>query len=227
MKRITVKELIAFRNKSDRSKIRFALELKTRKPTEPLADGNGGGDHWITSTSCIHNVLKSRNRNDYDSKIQELKTRLQNTSIANTKLRHQRNIDILTRFKDFEFEDFIPNHDLTYQTISKQFKIVYIETYPIAVKPDFIYAYEQDGKSRIGSIWLVTKLNGFSKEEIGMFCEVLYRSLNKNYSGSYQLAEEYCVVIDTFSVRAVRYSDLSNGDVPFLIDGTLKKIKEL
>ena len=73
MEKITVKELVEFREKtSDKSKRNFAQKLKLRKPKEKV-DGkkDGGGNYWSISNSCIQNVFKDKNEDYYDSKIEK------------------------------------------------------------------------------------------------------------------------------------------------------------
>lgn len=226
MQRITVKELIAFRRKSDRSKKTWANVLKTRKPKEKSKD-NKGGNYWVTSTSCIQKVIKLGDKSEYDSKIDDLHERFINTPNHKIKQKHQRNIDVLTRFKEVELDDIKPSDDVVYQKVSKAMNIIEVDRFPVFVNPNLVFSFDQNGKNEIGAIWLVTQKDGFSKDELGMFCEMMYRFLNKSYSRSYQVAHEYCVVIDTFSLRTVRYNELTDGDVPLLIDSTLKNIIDL
>jgi hypothetical protein len=60
MEKITVKELVEFNRKSsDKAKKNFANKLKTRPAKQKKSDDkDGGGDYWVTSTSCIYNVIK-------------------------------------------------------------------------------------------------------------------------------------------------------------------------
>lgn len=225
MERITVKDLINFRRKSDRSKKKWANELKTRKPKEKSKDDKGG-NYWITSTSCIQNVIKSGDKREYDSKIDDLYERFKNNPNDKAKKQYQKNIEILTRFKEVELNDIKPI-DVDYQKVLKTTNVIEIDKFPVFVNPNLVFSFDQNGNKTIGSIWLVTQKNGFSKDELGMFCEMLYRFLHKSFSDNYQIAHQYCVVIDTLSLRTSRYEELINGDVPFLIEGTLKSIKEL
>ncbi len=89
-----------------------------------------------------------------------------------------------------------------------------------------LFCHERNGKKEIGALWLIPQLKGFQKSELGMFCEMLYRFLVKNYSADYQISEDYCIAIDTFNAQQIIYSELSEGKVPFLIDKTLNDIKE-
>ncbi|MGU9937940.1 hypothetical protein ACNFNZ_05090 [Empedobacter brevis] len=228
MEKIRIKELIDFRNRSEKSRKTFAHKLKNRKPKEKSEnDTEGGGDYWVTSTSCIYNVGKSGNKDLYGEKIDELHSKYENSEDKRIKTMYQRNIEILTSFIDFDLEDLKPKVECKFESIPKQLKVIQVDNFPIFVNPNLIFSFENKGKNEIGAIWLVPKLNGFNKTELGMFCEMLYRFLVKNYGSEYQISEEYCLVIDTFNAQKIDYFDLLKGNVPFLIDKTLKELKEL
>jgi hypothetical protein len=228
MEKITVKELTEFRKISDKRKKTLAFNLKNRPPKVKKQDEEGkGGDYWKSSTSCIYEVFKHNKEELYSSKIEEIRIKFNNAIIKRIKDMHQRNIDILNNFMDFEFDDVKPNYDLKYEPIPRNSKIVTLDNFPLFVNPGVVFSFEKNGKKELGALWLVTLLNGYKKEELGMFCEMLYKFLKRNYSDDSQLSLDYCVVIDTFSGRKVTYSELVNGDVPFLVDITLEEIKKL
>lgn len=228
MEKISIKDLVDFRRKSDKVKKRYAEKIKNRKPKEIIeTKSEGGGDYWITSTSCIRNVIKDNNKNLYDLKIDELHSKFEFTELKRTKSMYQRNINILNSFKDFDLDDLKPIDDLKYEKVLKLTKIVAVNNFPLFVDPSLIYSFDKNGEKELGALWLIPRLDGFSKDELGMFCEMLYRFLIKNYSEKNLISEKYCIVIDTFNARSIKYTELTNGDVPFLIDKTLKEIKEL
>jgi hypothetical protein len=228
MEKITVKELTEFRKKSERSKKTLALKLKTRSPKiKTEEDKSGGGNYWKPSTSCVYNVFKQNDPSLYDSKIEELIAWHNASGIKHVKERWLRNIEILNNMKDFDFDAIKPSNILSYQSIPRRFQIITIDKFPVYVSPEVVFSYEKNGKSELGALWLVTLLNGYKKEELGMFCEMLYMFLDVNYSEKFQLSPDHCIVIDTYSGRKVTYSELIRGDVPFLVKGTLEEIKKL
>jgi len=229
MEKITIKELIEFREKSGVRKKNFANKLKTKKPKEKVStdEENGGGDYWVSCTSCIQRVFKSGSKDEYDDKIEDLQARYQNAQLKHVKDRHQSNIDILMRFKDFELDQFKPHVDLRYEKISRQSMVVPVDGIPLYVAPGVLFSFEQNGKQHLGAVWLTPKKGGYTKDELGMFCEMLYRFMVKNYSDTYQISEEYCVAIDTFNARSVRYTELVSGNIPYLIDSTLKELNQV
>lgn len=226
MQKITIKELIEFKRKiSEKSKKKFADKLKHRKEKEKT-DNDGGGDYWVTSTSCIYNVFKHDSKEFYDSKIEELQSKFESVDDIRIKSMYERNINILTNFKDFDINDLRPLNISKFETVHKDSKIVTIGNLPLYINPTLLFCHERNGKKEMGALWLIPQLEGFTKSELGMFCEMLYKFLVKNFSTDYQISEDYCVAIDTFNAQVVIYNDLLNGTIPFLINKTIDEIKE-
>jgi len=228
MQKIKVKELVEFRRKStERGKRNFAQKLKTRSPKEKKESDDGGGDYWVTSTSCIYQVIKQDNIDLLDEKITDLLSRLQGAEDKRSKLMHQRNIDILTAFKDFDYKKLLPSKKFQIEKIPNDKKIILIKQFPIVVMPQIVFSFKRKEKKEIGAIWLIPQIGGFKKSELGMFCETLYRFLNENYSENYQISTNYCLAVDTYNVQILSYTDLLNGDISHLIENTLEEIKSL
>lgn len=227
MQKITIKELVTFRRKSsDRTKKNYAYKLKYRKEKVKTETKNeGGGDYWITSTSCIYNVFKNDKKEYYDSKIEELQTKYEKTDDIRIKSMYERNINILNSFKDFDFDELRPTEITKIEKVHTDSKIITKNAIPLYVNPSMLFCHERNGKKEIGALWLVPQLEGFKKSELGMFCEILYQFLSNNYSANYQISDDFCIVIDTFNTQTVTYSELLNGKIPFLIDETINQIK--
>jgi len=229
MQKISIKELVAFTRKpNDRAKKNFAYKLKSRTAKEKKEDDeSGGGDYWITSTSCINNVFKHNNKDLYDGKIEELAEKVTAAELNQVKSMFQRNIDILNNFKDFHIEDIRPSKILKFETVQRAHTIVYIDDFPLYISPSVLFCHERRGKKELGAIWLVAQVGGFKKNELGMFCEMLYEFLIKHYSEDYQISEDLCIAIDTFSAQKISYKELKNSNASSLVKKTLKEIKNL
>jgi hypothetical protein len=229
MQKISIKELIDFRRKpTDSGRRNLAYKLKNREAKERTSDdeNSSGGDYWVTSTSCIYNVFKHNKNEFYDNKIDELNAKRENAEVKRTKSMHQRNIDILVNFKDFQFNEFRPFKILKFVTVQKAHKIINVDNFPIYVNPSLLFCHERNGKNELGAIWLVPQLNGYKKDELGMFCEILHDFLIKNYSNEYQISDDLCVAIDTYNAQKVIYQELINSHAPLLIKKTLEEIKK-
>ena len=228
MERITIKELIEFREKtSEKSKKNFAFKLKNRKAKEKKVDDkDGGGNYWAISSSSIYNTFKNGKDDYYDEKIIDVQLRQQNTQNKRDITMYQRNLDILNNFKEFELLDLRPSDIKNFETIHKDQKIITVENFPLYINPSLVFIFEKNGKKEIGALLLVPKLEGYQKSQLGMFCELLHKFLIKHYSTDYQISEDHCIAIDTFNAQKLSYSELSNGSVPLLISKTIEELKK-
>lgn len=228
MHKITVNELIEFNRKpTDKGKKNFAYKLKTRLPKEKkeLDEEGGGGDYWITSTSCIYNVIKKDDTGFYDKKLEDLSVKYEGTEKKGPKEMHRRNIEILTSFRDFNHMEVRPAKILKFETVQTVHKVIFMDNFPLYVTPSILFAHERNGKIELGGVWLVAKLNGFSKKELGMFCELLYKFLTRNYSDRYQISEDLCIAVDTYGAQKITYDELAKGKIPFTVQKTIDEIK--
>jgi hypothetical protein len=229
MQKIAIKELVEFTRKStDKGKKNFASKLKTRVPKEKKDDEeSGGGNYWVTSTSCIYNVFKHNKNDYYESKLDDLAIKYEAAEDKRIKSMFQRNIDILTNFKDFNFNDIRPSEILKFETVQKVHKVINIDNFPLYLNPSLLFAHKRNGKKELGAVWLIPQLRGFKKNELGLFCEILHEFLIKNYSDNYQISDDLCIAIDTFNAQKVSYNELLSGVIPFLLQKTLNEIKGL
>ncbi len=230
MEKIKINELVDFRRKqSDKSKRNFINKLKNRIPkllTETEKEEEDPRDYWVFSTSCIYNAYKNGSDEFYDPKIEELQLKMAKPELKSSPLSmYKRNRDILLSFKEFGLNSLRPEK-LIRQSVQKEHKIITLTDFPLYVKPTLVFSHERNGKNEIGALWLVPQVDGFKKSELGIFCEVLYRFLIKNYSDNFQISYDYCIAIDTFNAQAITYSDLLNDNIPFLLDKTLNEMKD-
>jgi hypothetical protein len=229
MEKITIKELIEFRGRpSGKLKNNFAFKLKTRKPKEKLEDAkDSGGNYWAISTSSIYNTFKSGKDEYYDLKIDDVILRQATTGSDKDKVMYQRNLDILNNFKEFDLHHLRPLDIANFETVHKEQKIILINNLPIYINPSLVFCFERNGKKEIGAVALIPQLGGYQKSQLGMFCEMLYKFLHKHYSNEYQIAEDFCIAIDTYNAQKVIYVELLTGKIPRLVDITIDEIKSL
>ena len=224
MKKITIKKLIEFRSKNNRTKITFVDNLKKEKIK---SEDNSGGDYWISCLSAIRNAYKFDNIDLLDEKIDLLIDKINISGSKRIKDQFQRNIDIINSFKDYDFQHLKPKADLTFLKQTKQNSIYEIKKIPVEAKPCHIFTFSKDKKEQIGGIWFIAQLNGFNKSELGMFIDILYRYLKKNYSKDFNVNPSFCIAVDLFNSQDVNYSDIQNGSIQKLIDSTIEDIKKL
>lgn len=224
MKKISVKDLVEFRRKSDRGKKTFIENVKSNR-IEKSTDG--GGDYWIPSLSAIRNSYRSLELNLIDEKIDELKEKLNNNKHTITKNMYQRNIEILRRYKDMDFKKLRPNSKLSFLKKTSGNSLLTVKGLQIEVKPCHIYTFEKDDEEKVGAIWFTAKINGYLIEEIGLFCDMLYRFLRNNYSKKYHLIPKYCIVVELLSGKVIDYSEIESGKISQLLASTLDEINRL
>lgn len=221
MDKITIKNLIDFINKSERSKKTFANNLKQDKKSKNAS----GGDYWISSLSTISNIFKTNNIDLIEDKIELLHNKIENSEDKRTKLMFQRNIDILYSFLDFDFQNIKPNLDLKFIKKPEIKAIIDIQGFPIHAKPNHVFTFNNNGNDEIGAVWFVAKLEGYKKHELGIFTDMLFRYLNKNYSKDYKINPSYCSAVDVSNGHDVNYKNILKYEIPILIDKTIEEIK--
>lgn len=223
MKKITVKNLIDFRTKNDKTKITFVNNLNKEKQR---LDDSSGGDYWITSLSAISNAYKDDDTDLLDMKISELVDKIQIAQDKRVKDQFQRNIDILNTVKEINLKDYKPDTELTYIRQPKNDSLLQINGLPIESKPRFIFVFKGSNDNEIGGIWFVAKLSGCSINELGMFAEMIFRYLYKYHSKDYYVNAKYCIALDVTDGKATSYQDVLDGKVPSLIESTIDDIKK-
>lgn len=223
MKKLSVKSIIDFRKKSDRGKKNFAINLK--QSIEKAID-EGGGDYWISCVSSISNAFKENDKSLVKDKIEELEQKLEETPYTKTKTMYQRNIDILYNYEDVNFKRMQPSG---MQIIKKKKanSILTIKGLQIEAKPNHVFTFKTNDIDEIGAIWFIAKLGGYSKDELGMFAEMLYRYLKVNFSTKYVINTKYCIAIDITSRSVINYSQIQKGDVPAIFIPTIDEIRSL
>jgi len=226
MKKITVKKLIEFRKKTDRTKITFINKFK-KVVVKSNDVKSSGGDYWISCLSSIRNVFKNDNKDLLDEKINLLNIKISLSEINRIKNQFKRNIDILNNLKEFDFKILKPNTNLTFLKQLKKDSILEIGNIPIEAKPCNIFTFSIDDKFQIGGIWFVAQLEGFNKNELAMFTDILYRYLKKHYSKDFYVNPAYCSAVDLFNGQSLNYFDIQNDSFPLLIDSTIDEINNL
>jgi hypothetical protein len=224
MKKITIKNLIEFRGKNERTKITFVNNLKKEKKN---SDDSSGGDYWISCLSAIRNTFKYDNTDLLDEKIELLKDKIKVSEIKRIKNQFQRNIDIINNFKEYDFQHLKPNVDMTFLKQIKHQFLIDIKGLPVESKPCHIFSFSENNSEEIGGIWFIAQLKGFKKSELGMFTDILYRYMEKHYSERFYVNPKYCIAVDLFNGQEVNYEEIKNGNIPILIDQTLEELKKI
>lgn len=148
MKKLSIKELIKFRNKSDRSKSTFARNLKFEKQE---VNDEGGGDYWISCVSAISNSYKLNDLSFITDKRHELEGKHDETDHKRTKTMYKRNIDILYNFESMDFKKWRPSK-LTFAKKHKEDEILSINGLEVKAMPNHVFSFRRQDKNEIGAI---------------------------------------------------------------------------
>ena len=222
MKTLSVKSLIAFREKSPKGKRSFAAAVKLDKPE---ADNEGGGDYWISSLSAVSNGFKTNDVQPIIDKRAELEYKHEHAVNARTKTMYGRNIGILYNFEDFRLEKWRPAKKMAFLRRNRNDSILTIRGLQVQALPHHVFTFGKNERKEIGAIWFVARLGGFEKEELGMFTDALYRYLKTNFSKEYDLSPDYCIAVDVVSKHAISYAQMEAREVPSILISTLNEVR--
>jgi len=223
MKNLTVKKIIEFRKKSERSKRQFVADLRLEVEKDKT---DSGGDYWVSSVSALCNAYKRSDTQIVKDKMEELEEKLGGTEIKITKNMYQRNIEILYNYENFDFKQLQPVKKMTYQRKAKSSALLLIKGLAIQAKPSHVFTFERNGVKEIGAIWFIAKLGGYKKDELSIFADILYRYLKIASSGTYVLNPDYCLAVDVVNAYEVNYAQIQNGEIPEMLVSTLTEIKK-
>jgi len=220
LERLPIKKLVEFRRLSKRRKLTFANNLKIGK--KPSSDG--GGNYWVRSVSALSNAFKDNDTYHIVAKIEEVTELYNLNQRSQTKNMYKRNLDILNKYKNFDFSQWMPSSNLNF--LKKPKSILDISGLPIQVLPNHIFSYGAKNNESVGGIWFVVWQEGFKPSDLGIYSECLYLYLSSYYSKDYLVNPAACLTVDIASVKSVGYNEILNGTVPSLFKDTMKSLKE-
>jgi hypothetical protein len=183
-----------------------------------------GGDYWIISFSAICNSYRQNDLEIIDQKIKELKEKATNSPQTISKNMYQKNISNLQIYKSLDLKSLRPAGKLSFLKKSSGHSLLTIKGLEIQAKPSQIFTFGNKEVENIEAIWFVAKANVYRIEELGMFCEMLYRFLRSNHSKKYELVSRYAIAVDIVSGRSSNYADIEVGALSPLITPTLDEI---
>lgn len=230
MVKLTLKDLIDFRRRTDKRKLVFKSQIEKRekasqeKKEKKQKGEKDGGDYWVSCVRAIEKSFKENNKQLVSEKIKEIQTKLDLCNVRKTQLQYQANIDILHGFEDFDFDEVRPSIKLEIVHQIKSDEILLIKSLPIKANPTIVFSFQNGGSNRLGCISFIAQKGGFKENELGIFCESNFRYLEKYFYGKYTLDPNNIIVVDAVDIKTVRYSDILNGDLLSLLDSTIDEI---
>lgn len=224
MKNLSVKDLVLFRSKSDRSKQNFVNGLRVEKEK---VQTEGGGDYWVICLSAISAGYKLNNIKPILNKKEELEDKIEKAELVETKKMYRRNIDVLNNYEDFDFATLLPKTKVSFLKKKKDSYTVVIKGIPIKVTPHYVFTFNDNDLQQVGAIWFIAKLNGFTLEDLGMFADILHKYLKTHFAEQYIVSNKYCIAVDVFNATELHYSQLDEGKVNKVLELTIDSIKRL
>lgn len=222
MKKLTIKKLIEFKGKGERAKKNFATSIKQNKP-EPKKDG--GGDYWISTVSAITRAYKEKNPEVISNKIKEIEEKLQTTKNSQVKSQYTKNIELLHKYENFDFKKWTPPGKT--QFLKNHKAVLTIKEFLVETSPNVVFSFGKDDPDQVGAIWFVAKKEGYKKDEMGMFSDILARYLRNQHGKKYTPNPKYCLAVDIVGNYHITYSQLQNAEIPYLLNKTIDEIKRL
>jgi hypothetical protein len=225
MKKITIKNLVEFRRKTDRTRLTLMNKLRGQELRDLEESKGTGGDYWISCISALATIYKTNDKEFIREKVHYLQDKINAANNQVTKQRFQKNIDLLFCFEDFDFNAIRPAAELLFHKKSDEKSILSINGLPLFVDPNHVFSFSNTDSKEIGAVWFIAFKDGFEKGELGMYSNILYRYLIKNYSNDFKINPAYCVAVDVFKCQYVSYNQILNNDITDLLEDTVEAFK--
>lgn len=224
MNKLTIKKIVEFRSKkSERSKKTFATKLKV--DVEKVS--GDPRNYWNGCLSAIRVAYKLNDLSVIKAKIDVIEGRLEGVENKRTILQYQSNIDVLHNFEDFDLKKVKPSGKILLLKKHSSDFILNLFGLDVEAKPCYVFSFEYKGIQQVGAIWFIAQKGGFSKGDLGMFADILYKYLETHYSASYTVSPRYCMAIDVFNNTQVNYAQIQKGEIEAALKPTLFEIKKL
>jgi hypothetical protein len=220
MQNLTAKKIIEFKRLPQARKQMFANNLK-----KPVVKSDSGGDYWISCISAITNACKANDNSQITNKIDFLTAQYKGSSYKRTKDMYQKNIDILTGYKSYDFTKLKPQKVTDFLTKSNTKHILTIKGLSVQVFPNHVFTYKNDTTDEVGAIWFIAQLNGFKNDELQIFSELLYKYLSANYSKKYFINSNFCIAIDLVTQKEFKHSKIASTEGESVLETTISDLK--
>ena len=220
MQKLTAKKIIEFRRLPQTRKKTFANNLN-----KPIEKSESGGDYWISCVSALTSACKTNNNKLINDKIDFLLNQLRETSYKQTKDMYQKNINILTSYKEYDFTKLKPKKTSEFLTMPNTKSILTVKGLSIQVSPNHVFTFKNDQKDEVGAIWFIAQLNGFKYDELQIFSELLYKYLAANYAKKHNINSNFCIAVDVVTQKEFKHSKIAKSDAESLLELTISDLK--
>lgn len=156
-----------------------------------------------------------------------MEDKYENTEYKRTKIMYKRNIDILHASEESDLTQWRPTGEIKFLKKHREHSVLNIDGLQIQVTPNHIFTLRNKDTEELGAIWFIAKLNGYKKEELAMFTDILYRYLNHNFSEDYKINSQYCIAVDIVKGISLNHLQFRQKQTTQMLDSTIKEIKAL
>lgn len=221
MKNIRVKDLVKFRSLSERRQSTFINNLQKEKIAKEEDDGSGG-DYWVRSISALNNAFRENDNIFIKEKINDILNDYTPKLDNRTKVKYDRNLQILYNYEDFDFRSVTPSENIKIIPKARKSGIIEIATLNLKVETHHIYTFIVDGKEYLGTLLFAAQKDGYNFSELGIFAEAIFNFLEANYSPKYIVHPSYVKVVGVMTQGIVDYQMILNKTIPSLIISSIK-----
>ncbi len=222
MEKISIKQLLEFKNKSVKSRKTLLSNLEKPKSTVK----GSGGNYWVRSISALSKSIKTNENRFITQKIEEILEKQKQTDVHKTIVMYERNVNILTSFENVDLSKFKPKEELNIESILKANSIIKEKGLPIQVIPNVLFTYKKGDANFVGGILLVAKIQKFTRTELYLQCELLYRYLQRNYSLKYKIEDRFCLIIDMLETKSINREEYDEAEISKVLDEILEEISQ-
>ena len=226
MKEISVKDLIDFRRKSDRSKETFIQKLNYSAGGE--IEPASGGDYWVRSLTALSRAFKEGDNSIIVERIKNILEDYQPNMSDKTKTMYDRNLQILYNYEDFDFGELKPTNEIVILEKLRKKGVLSMQGLPVKVLLHQLYSFEnEEGNDSLGCVLFLAKLQPYQPTELGIFAEAVFNFLNANYAEKFTISPEDIRILDVMTGTKISYQNVLDGAVPSLLSSTLDEIVKL
>jgi hypothetical protein len=97
----------------------------------------------------------------------------------------------------------------------------------ILAKPQHIFTFHKDGIQQIAGIWFTAQKDGYRTEELGMFCELLFRYLEDTKADDSEINPDFGIALDVFNNIEIRYSQMQGSRFEGLLNSTVEEMNRI
>ncbi|KUJ50915.1 hypothetical protein [Chryseobacterium sp. JAH] len=226
MKDIRIKDLVTFRRLTEKRQSTFINNLQKEKIAKEKEEGSGG-DYWVRSISALNNAFRENDNRFISDKITDIINDYNPKLDKGTKVKYDRNLQILYNYEDFDFRSVTPAEEIEILSKARKSGVIEIAALSLKVETHHIYTFSIDEKEYLGALLFAAQKEGYQPSELGIFAEAIFNFLDANYGSKYIIHPSFVKVVGVMTHGIVDYQMVLDGDLPSIILPIIENIKNL